>query len=462
MVRQQTIKNPVQVSGRGLHTGCNVNVTLKPSAENSGVAFLRTDIENAPIIKADVYNVSDTSRGTTLEVEGVKVYTVEHLLSALQGLKIDNVLVELDGQEIPILDGSARPWVEGILLAGIVEQTAERKFYKISKNTFYKDDVNEIEMLALPSDDFRVTVVVDYKTKVFGLQMAEMKKWEDYVTEIAPCRTFVFLHELEFLQKNNLIKGGDIDNALVFVDKVLEQEELNRIAKLFNKHIEDLKVEEGILNNISKHFENEPARHKLMDFIGDISLVGLPLKGHFIVKRPGHKSNVAFAKLIREQMMENKNGVPTYDPNQPPVYDINKIRDFLPHRYPFLLVDKIIEVGEDYVVGVKNVTVNEPFFTGHFPNEPVMPGVLLVEAMGQTGGILVLKDISDPENYSTYFAKFENVRFRNKVVPGDTVLFKLELTAPIKRGIVQMKGVGYVGDKIVIEANLVAQIAKNN
>ena len=462
MEKQTTIKNPVQISGRGLHTGHSVNVTLNPSAEGTGINFKRIDKEDATLIKADVSLVSDTSRGTTLEVEGVKVYTVEHLLSALQGLKVDNVLVELDAPEIPILDGSARPWVEAIQLAGIVEQKSERKYYKISENIIYKDEANEIEMIAMPADDFRVTVIVDYKTKVFGLQMAEMNKWEDYVHEIAPCRTFVFLHELEFLQKNNLIKGGDIDNALVFVDKVVEREELDRIAKLFNKHIENLEVQEGILNNISKYFENEPARHKLMDFIGDISLVGFPLKGHFIVKRPGHKSNVVFAKLIKKQMMENKNGVPVYDPNQAPVYDVNKIREFLPHRYPFLLVDKIIEVGEGYVVGVKNVTVNEPFFTGHFPNEPVMPGVLLVEAMGQVGGILVLKDIEDPENYSTYFVKFDGVRFRNKVVPGDSLIFKLELTAPIKRGMVQMKGVGYVGDKVVIEANLMAQIAKNN
>lgn len=462
MEKQHTIKNPVQISGRGLHTGCNVNVTLNPSAEGTGVVFKRIDIENSSLIKADVSLVSDTSRGTTLECEGVKVCTIEHLLSAFQGLRVDNVLVELDGPEVPILDGSARPWVEAIQLAGVIEQEAERKYYKITENIIYKDEANEIEIIAMPADDFKVSVIVDYKTKVFGLQMAEMDKWEDYVQEIAPCRTFVFLHELEFLQKNNLIKGGDIDNALVFVDKVLKRDELDRLAKLFNKHIEDLKVEEGILNNISKYFENEPARHKLMDFIGDISLVGCPLKGHFIVKRPGHKSNVAFAKLIRKQMMDNKNGVPVYDPSQPPVYDINKIKQFLPHRYPFLLVDKIIEVGEGYVIGVKNVTVNEPFFTGHFPSEPVMPGVLLVESMGQVGGILVLKDIEDPENYSTYFVKFDGVRFRNKVVPGDTVIFKLELTAPIKRGMVQMKGVGYVGGKVVIEANLMAQIAKNN
>lgn len=461
MERQQTLNSGVTVNGRGLHTGSVVSLQMLPSEENTGILFCRTDIPDSPLVKADANLVTDTSRGTTLEYQGVKVYTTEHLLAALTALNVDNALIELNGPEVPILDGSARYWVEAINSVGVCEQNAERKYYKIQDIITYVDAENEIEMIALPADTFKVTVLIDFKTKVLGKQYATIESLDDFVTEIAPCRTFVFLHELDFLLKNNLIRGGDLDNALVFVEKLLEPNEMSHLAKLFNKTIDDLKVEEGVLNNVKRYFSNEPARHKLLDVVGDLRLVGMPLKGHFILKRPGHKSNVALAKLIKKQIMENSNGVPVYNPDVPPIYDINAIKTMLPHRHPFLLIDKIIDVTDTSVVGIKNVTMNEPFFEGHFPDEPVMPGVLIVEAMGQTGGILALRMVEDPEKYSTYFVKFDNVKFRSKVVPGDTLILKMELSAPIRRGLVQMHGTVYVGSKIAVEADLMAQIAKN-
>ncbi len=458
---QKTLRSSVTISGCGLHTGMFVTVTIFPASADTGIYFKRVDIVDAPIIRADVDNVSDTSRGTILEVDGVKIWTVEHLLASLRGLGIDNAIIELDGQEIPILDGSARPWVDAIKKVGIKDLEVVSKSYTIREPIVYVDKEADIEMMAFPADDFQVTLLIDYKTKVLGKQFATIRNLNDFATEIAPCRTFVFLHEIEILLKNNLIKGGDLDNALVFVDRLLKPDETERLARLFNKNTADLKVEEGLLNNIQIHFDNEPARHKLLDFIGDLALVGIPLKGHFITKRPGHKSNVAFAKLIKKQIMEEKNKVPVYNPDLPPVYDINTIKTLLPHRHPFLLIDKIIEVGDEHVVGIKNVTMNEPFFEGHFPEEPVMPGVLVVEAMGQTGGILALRSVPDPEKYSTYFVKFDNVKFRNKIVPGDTLILKMQLSNPIRRGLVQMHGTVFVGTKIAVEADLMAQIVKN-
>lgn len=460
MVNQSTVKDIISVRGRGLHTGMDVMLRITPSEINTGIRFQRVDLEGKPLIPADVDFVSDTSRGTTIEKDDARVSTIEHLMASLSYFGIDNALIEVDGPEVPILDGSARIWVEEIRKVGVVEQDAKRNYYSIKSPIEYKLEDKNIELRALPFDGFRVDILIDFDSSVIGQQTHSIDSLEDFDTEIAPCRTFVFLHEIEILLKNNLIKGGDIDNALIFVEKELSEEQKESLAKAFNKDPKLIKTEKGILNNVKTVFDNEPARHKLMDFIGDISLVGSPVKGHFIIKRPGHYVNSEFSKLIKQSIMKEQKGAPIYDPNKEPVYDINDIKNLLPHRYPMLLVDKVIEVGEGYVVGLKNVTGNEAFFSGHFPEEPVMPGVLIVEAMGQTGGILVLKDLPDPENYSTYFMKFNEVKFRAKVVPGDTLIFRLSLTQPVRRGIVMMKGEAFVGDKMVVEAELMAQVAK--
>jgi len=460
--KQQTIAKPVLISGTGLHTGNNVNITFKPAPINFGYKFKRIDIENSPLIDADVDLVKDTSRGTTLEFNGIKVSTVEHVLAAVFGLGIDNILIELDGLEMPILDGSSRPIVEALLSAGIVEQQAEKDYYEIKSNITFTDPDKKVEMVIIPSKEFKLSVLIDYELKVLNTQFASLNKLEDFQTEIAPCRTFVFLHELEYLLSNNLIKGGDLSNAIVFVNRIMSKEELNRLANLFNKPSVEV-LAEGILNNVDLYFNNEPARHKLLDVIGDLALIGKRIKGHVIVSRPGHSSNVEFAKLIRKQIKQEslaKKDSPVFDLNKPPLFDINKIRELLPHRPPFLLVDKILEMTDTYVIGLKNVTMNEDFFVGHFPNEPVMPGVLQVEAMAQTGGIMALSSVPDPENYATYFMKIDNVRFRSKVVPGDTLIFRLDLLTPIRRGLCNMKGVAYVGTKIVMEAEMLAQIIK--
>jgi UDP-3-O-[3-hydroxymyristoyl] N-acetylglucosamine deacetylase/3-hydroxyacyl-[acyl-carrier-protein] dehydratase len=376
-------------------------------------------------------------------------------------LGIDNILIELDGIEIPILDGSARLHVEALLKAGIVEQDAEKEFYEIKSNINYNDYEKKVEMVIIPSKEFKVSVLIDYELKVLNTQFASLYKLEDFATEIAPCRTFVFLHELEYLYSNNLIKGGDLSNAIVFVDRVMSEAELERLADLFHKP--SVKVlEAGILNNVDLYFNNEPARHKLLDVIGDLALIGKRINGHVIVSRPGHSSNVEFAKIIKShiKLAVTKKEKPIYDLDKPPLFDINRIRELLPHRPPFLLVDKILEMTDTYVIGLKNVTMNEDFFVGHFPNEPVMPGVLQVEAMAQTGGIMALSSVPDPENYATYFMKIDNVRFRSKVVPGDTLIFRLDLLTPIRRGLCNMKGVAYVGTKVVMEAEMLAQIIK--
>ncbi len=463
MIKQTTIKNPVTVSGVGLHTGALVNLTFKPAPANHGFKFKRIDLDGQPVIDADVDNVVDTSRGTTLSQNGAKISTTEHALAALVGTEIDNIMIEVDGPEVPIMDGSSRPYIDAILKAGIEEQNAERIYFELKDNLTFEEPSRKVEMLAVPSADYRITVMVDYNSPVLGTQHAQMHLISEFKEEIAPCRTFCFLHELEMLVKHNLIKGGDLDNAIVVVDRPVSQQKLDELATLFNKPHVEIK-EKGILNNVQLHFQNEPARHKLLDIVGDLALIGMPIKAHILAARPGHAANVEFAKKIK-QLIKNeksKTTVPVFDLYGTPVCDINKIAKNLPHRYPFLLIDKIIELTDNRVVGVKNVTMNEWFFQGHFPDNPVMPGVLMIEAMAQTGGILVLHSVPDPENYWTYFLRIDQARFKQKVGPGDTLVFDLELISPIRRGICHMAGKAYVGDKIVMEAEMMAQIVKKS
>ena len=459
--RQKTIKTSVGISGTGLHTGNEVIITFNPAPENFGYKFRRKDLGNDILVPADVDNVSDTSRGTSLEYQGVRIDTVEHVLAALAGLEIDNVLIELDQSESPILDGSAGIFVKHLLKAGIVEQNAPRKYFEIPSNVSFTDPEKKVELIALPAQDFSISVMIDFDSKVLLPQHAILREMKHFKDEIAPSRTFVFLHELEYLLKNNLIKGGDVNNAIVFVDRPVSQKELNHLTALFNKPSVAVRSE-GILNNLQLKFNNEPARHKLLDVIGDLALVGMPLKGHIIATRPGHKANVQFAKMIKKMIKKEKPGnlVPPFDLNKPPMYDINQIQKFLPHRFPFLFVDRILEMSEHHVVGLKNVTMNEAFFAGHFPNEPIMPGVLQIEALAQNGGLLALSSVSDPADYYTYFLKVENVRFRQKVVPGDTLVLVNTLIDPIRRGLCHMHGTVYVGNKIATEGDLLAQVLK--
>ncbi|MEI6748116.1 MAG: bifunctional UDP-3-O-[3-hydroxymyristoyl] N-acetylglucosamine deacetylase/3-hydroxyacyl-ACP dehydratase [Bacteroidales bacterium] len=459
--KQKTIKSPSSVSGAGLHTGQTVTLTFKPAPVNHGIKFCRTDIEGSPIVEADADLVVDTSRGTTIEKNGVRISTIEHTLAAVIGMDIDNVLIELDCVETPILDGSSRFYVEAIQKAGVVEQDADRVYFELKSNIDYIDQERRVEMLIVPDKEFRVSVMIDYETQVLGTEYASIDKLQSFANDVADCRTFVFLHELEYLIQNDLIKGGDLSNAIVFVDRIVSQDELDRLAKYFGKpKIQVLK--EGMLNNVELRYPNEPARHKLLDVIGDLALIGMRIKGHVIATRPGHLANTNFARLIKQHIRNSQSTdhAPIVDVNKTPIYDINDIKKILPHRPPFLFVDKILEISDHHVIGLKNVTMNEGFFVGHFPDEPVMPGVLQVEAMAQTGGIFVLSTVPDPENYITYFLKMENVRFRHKVVPGDTLIFVLELISPFRRGICHMKGIAYVGNKIVSEAELMAQIAK--
>ena len=461
-IKQRTIKAPVSVSGAGLHTGERVTMTFNPAPENHGYKFRRVDIEGKPIIDADVDNVTDTSRGTTISQNGASVSTIEHVLAALVGLEIDNVLIDMDGPETPIMDGSSIQFVEAIRSAGFTEQEADREYYHIPYNIHYSETDRKVEMVAMPlDDDYRFTCMVDYNSQVLGSQHASISSITEFVDNIASCRTFCFLHELEMLLKHDLIKGGDLNNAIVVVDKEVDDEELAHLAKLFNR--KDIKVApQGILNNIELRHQNEPARHKLLDMIGDLALVGVPLRGHIMAARPGHAANVAFAKKIKTLIKKERSRkhFKIYDPNMKPVYDTVQIMDILPHRYPMLMIDKILELTKSHVVGLKNVTMNEGIFMGHFPGAPLFPGVLQIEAMAQTGGILVLNTVPDPQNYITLFLKIENARFKDKVVPGDTVIFHCNLIAPIRRGIAQMKGIGMVGDRVVVEAELMAQIVK--
>ena len=460
---QRTLKSEIKISGVGLHTGEKVNVIICPAPENHGYKFQRIDLPEQPIIKADADLVVATDRGTTLEFKGARVYTTEHVLAALYGCQVDNALIKIDAPEVPIMDGSSKLFVDAILAIGFEDQTAEREYFELTENIPWEDTEKGIEFLAIPDVNYRITVMVDYNSPVLGTQHASIYNLEQFNTEIAACRTFVFLRELEFLATHNLIKGGDLDNAIVLVDRLdISQEELDRLAKLLGK--EDLKISIdglGVLNSNKLKFENEPARHKLLDIVGDLALVGKPIKAHILAARPGHSGNVRFAKVLKEQIKKQQNSGRKFDLEKEPLYTTVDIEKMLPHRYPFLMVDKIMEIKEESIIGVKNITMNEPIFTGHFPGNPVFPGVLQIEAMAQVGGIFALSKVDEPHLYSTYFMKINNVKFKQKVVPGDTVVFELKLISPIRRGLVEMSGAAYVNGKVVCEAEMLAQIIKD-
>lgn len=460
MVKQKTIKNEISLTGVGLHTGKEVTMTFKPAPINNGFTFVRVDLQGQPVIEADANYVVNTQRGTNLEKLGVKIQTPEHVLAALVGCDLDNVIIELNASELPIMDGSSKYFVEAIEKAGIEEQDAKRNVYVVKEVISFTDEATGSEILVMPSDDYQVTAMVDFGTKVLGTQNATMKSIADFKEEIANSRTFSFLHELESLLENGLIKGGDLNNAIVYVDKEISESTMENLKKAFGKDKISVKPN-GVLDNLTLHYPNEAARHKLLDVVGDLALIGVRIQGKIIANKPGHYVNTQFAKKIGKIIkIEQRNHVPVYDLNKEPLMDIHKIMAMLPHRPPFLLIDRIIEMSDRHVVGLKNVTMNENFFVGHFPEAPVMPGVLIVEAMAQTGGILVLSTVPDPENYLTYFMKIDNVKFKHKVLPGDTLIFKCELISPIRRGICHMQANAYANGKLVTEAELMAQIVK--
>lgn len=460
--KQRTLARETSLSGKGLHTGLNVNITFKPAPANHGYKFCRTDLPGRPLIDAVAEHVTEASRGTTITQNGASVHTIEHVLAAFHGLGVDNALIEIDGPEAPIMGGSSNKFVEAIKEAGIVELKEERNYYTVKQKITYSDEEHGVDLIVYPDDHLSINVLIDYNSRILGNQYAVLDSIDQFEKEISKCRTFVFFHELEPLFNAGLIKGGDLDNAIVILEKEASQEEFDRIAKLFNRPgINSHKA--GILNNTELRFPNEPARHKLLDLVGDLALVGQPIKGKVVATRPGHFANTRLAKIIRQEIRksQSKIDIPVYDPSVPPVYTHEQIKKLLPHRHPFLLVDKIIHVDENKVIGIKNVAGDEYFFQGHFPGEPVMPGVLMVEALAQTGGILVLNGVDEPERYSTYFLKIDKLKFKHKVLPGDTLILKMELTEPLRRGIVAMFGQAFVGNTLVLEGEMVAQVIKN-